>query len=502
MKGAERIFIALVVLILLSPTVLAEQTVKSIDIPLKYEQYSLANNIYYRNVTINPPDGISEIESIEFTLDGDFLSGTDVSGGILAGDTPVLCNPVTWKIPTWNVDNYHITFDCTDLVGNWKGSEEPLQFVWISDNIAGNIKPRVKMTYYNEPKASISVMGTEYQTGDDATLFLQLLDENKYPITNSSCFLTLLYPNKTIMIQDSLMVNSNTEGLYYKELTVPDIIGVYMASAKCYIPTLTYNVTTDITQTEGWESGDFCGGTGWSETCWANDDTGGSSIDAGDQHTGTYCLRLINSERYVHRGFNALEEEEVNVSFWAKVNSYEVGDESYFQFWDGSWKTIYEFNSTISDNTYHHYSFLLTADYYNIGNNQIQFITNPLVGTADYIYIDDIIIISGDREYYFINDTQYQVVRGSGEMHVSGLIEDIWTYTSRTLTDYNQSLIWSKLTTVIGQNNQIIALVNGLNNVSVADIWSYTGTVSSPLLSQVVQAVWQYTARYTHGIII
>lgn len=85
-------------------------------------------------------------------------------------------------------------------------------------------------------KVDINVQGTEYQVGDSGTVFLQLV-EDFYPIINGTCYLTLYYPNKTIFINRTLMsFISNSDGIYYHDFIVPNITGVYIASAVCEYP--------------------------------------------------------------------------------------------------------------------------------------------------------------------------------------------------------------------------------------------------------------------------
>jgi hypothetical protein len=82
----------------------------------------------------------------------------------------------------------------------------------------------------------IEFFGTEYNTNENATVWLQLL-RNYQPIDNSSCYITAYYPNKTIFLNNTLMFYLiNSDGLYYYDLITPDVTGVYMLSARCNIP--------------------------------------------------------------------------------------------------------------------------------------------------------------------------------------------------------------------------------------------------------------------------
>lgn len=82
----------------------------------------------------------------------------------------------------------------------------------------------------------IDIYGTEYQVGDDATVFLQLT-YHYLPINNGSCYIDVYYPNKTIFLNETPMYYlMNSQGIYYKDFVVPNVIGVYIVSAICEYP--------------------------------------------------------------------------------------------------------------------------------------------------------------------------------------------------------------------------------------------------------------------------
>ena len=114
-----------------------------------------------------------------------------------------------------------------------------------------------------------------------------------------------------------------------------------------------------------------------------------------------------------------------------------------------------------------------------------------------------------NRTLTFYNQTQiwneFNTVKSNQNnivVQIGNVPSNVWSYSNRSLTDYNQTQIWSRFDTIESQNTNIINLINALNDISVADVWSYTGNVNSILLNRFSQAIWNYTARYTHGIII
>jgi hypothetical protein len=92
-------------------------------------------------------------------------------------------------------------------------------------------------------KVTLEFSGTEYNAGDNGTVFLQLLNNSGFPVNNGYCYLTIYYPNKTIMLNNTFMTYQlNSDGIYYYDLIIPQQLGVYILSAKCdYYINLTYN---------------------------------------------------------------------------------------------------------------------------------------------------------------------------------------------------------------------------------------------------------------------
>jgi hypothetical protein len=92
---------------------------------------------------------------------------------------------------------------------------------------------------YDTKTGSMSIHGTEYNIGDSATVFLQLMDSQGQFINTGSCVLDIYYPNQPNLthaqyIYDAPMIyKTGSDGLYFYDLTVPSVAGVYMLSATC-----------------------------------------------------------------------------------------------------------------------------------------------------------------------------------------------------------------------------------------------------------------------------
>jgi hypothetical protein len=86
-------------------------------------------------------------------------------------------------------------------------------------------------------RASVHVGGTEYVIGDDAKVWLQLLDGSSAPMNNMACFSRIYFPNGTVFIDYVLLQYlAGSDGIYFHDFTAPDAEGVYMVSTYCRVP--------------------------------------------------------------------------------------------------------------------------------------------------------------------------------------------------------------------------------------------------------------------------
>lgn len=331
---------------------------------------------------------------------------------------------------------------------------------------------------------TINVKGTEYQVGDMATIFLQLLDENKQPVSNSSCFMSIWYPNKAIWVNNSLMSNLGTDGIYYYDTVAPINLGVYMVSAYCYIPSIILN-ETNISY-DGFECGGFNCGYGWLNSSW---DTSGSIIITTDNNPiGTYHTRLRNANAYMDRYFNMSADEynnydDVKLEFSVKTRGWENSDYGDVNVYDayGDYHTIREWWNGEDDNIYRTYSFnLKEAQYTNVTGCGFFMDGNA---DNDRMFVDEVRLVGYD--YIVGNESEYQIVRGSGEIHVgnitfSGNITANLTETNNLIINTNSTIynetqqiqvnqqeiynfIQTMNTTMVDNQNYIISLINNVS---------------------------------------
>lgn len=97
----------------------------------------------------------------------------------------------------------------------------------------------VGMTYTNgksiiEDKTSMAMIShTEYKSGETGQIVARIVDFQGNPIV-SSCYATIIMPNKTAFVTNQSMSVSNIAGNYYKTFTTPSAEGVYEYQATCY----------------------------------------------------------------------------------------------------------------------------------------------------------------------------------------------------------------------------------------------------------------------------
>lgn len=502
-----------VMLVFMMGTVLADQTVKTIDIPLGFSALTVPDELVSYNFTIDSPDGIADVISLEFTVKADLLAGAKVYGGILFNEDVIFCDPSEWSVPPWNVDNYEMTFDCTSLLPqdfDWDSvADTSITFAFMNDNFAGNVKPRVRMTYYNKPKTTIDVFGTEYQVGDNATVWVQLLDDDKQPINNALCHFDIYYPDKTVFINDGTLLHLiGSDGLYYNDFIVSNQTGVYMVSVYCdFVHGINYSISEQDSMV-------------YSQAPTTN--YGNDTSFAVGYVFGTYPLY-----GYVQFNISQITQDPDNIS---SVNMYlydsgNLGSNHVIKASriTGSWNEsnlTYNNRPTVDSFIYD------TAEVNNIGwfswditdlakswlngtySNHGVFLneTLPAGGSFNYssFYSKEFGGGNVPKLMVIYNMTEYITeVKGSGELHVTGYFNDlnntignltvsvnvseisesVWNYPSRNLTYINFSEVISRIdsldVSMAGNFSQVLAYLVEINstvhitNDTVYDIWSF-----------------------------
>ena len=272
----------------------------------------------------------------------------------------------------------------------------------------------------------MEIWGTEYAIGENAKIWLQLLDEDSHPIENSTCMITTWFPNNTFMFNQTPMSYLD-EGIHYKNFVVPNVLGVYPQTAICSVPQLVANFSTTNYTTlsfDDFETGDGFGGYGW-VTDWGFDSNSYCSVSSINIPIGNYHIRCTGVDGEAFRISVPIVSKEANISFWAKFDGLESGDNYYFEQYiplNSTWNTLKSWSDGDDDDIYRRYEYLLTNEV-EVG---ILFRIRAEAGSGDYGYFDNISIkVPEFLGYYEVNGTEYQYIFGSGEIHVSDPLSNL-----------------------------------------------------------------------------
>ena len=134
-------------------------------------------------------------------------------------------------------------------------------------------------------------------------------------------------------------------------------------------------IAANITVCKGWEviasddfeSGGWTGGNGWLDD-WSPSGTS-SVTTSGVPYEGTYHLLLSSNDGYARRSVDLSIVPSARLQFWAKVDSFEGGEEAYCYISpDGiDWTQVYYWDNTYDDNTYYPFDIDLSA--YDLSSN-------------------------------------------------------------------------------------------------------------------------------------
>lgn len=315
---------------------------------------------------------------------------------------------------------------------------------------------------YDNPVRQTLVHGTEYNSGENGTIFVQILEDNQ-GVSDAVCDLSVYYPNKTFFIDDTMTYLNSSNGLYYYDFIVPNDLGVYMVESTCNVPREDRgNVTTffgDIDSVyhlinasgdnDFYDFGTFGG---------ANEVCSLGFIDVPDQFGGDIrtIYNITNMYLYLKTG-GATPTVRIRVNI--STENTQTAQNTLI--------TVLEANHTLSG----------TSTPYLMPN----YTSEIILGQHELLRIQVCIYKEGSAVHFFLdygnsypsNFTRYigglnisQIVqyRGSGEVHVteaftgnislgnvsvivnsSAIANEIWNYSSRTLTDYNTTELYIEL---------------------------------------------------------
>jgi predicted nucleic acid-binding Zn-ribbon protein len=196
---------------------------------------SMSQNVNYTyNVIINPPDGISSVKSAILTFDM-WINPTRTFYVVV---NKTACNTQYYQVTTTyaGAGRAVATFDCSNAIN--RTGRYNITY-WVVGGNIGSSTAWLDLTYMNNPTGDMKVGGTEYSIGDYATIFLQLTDNENLPVNNGACYLDVYYPSypnsshEQFLFNAPMLYKNNSDGLYFYDMYIPNITGVYMLSASC-----------------------------------------------------------------------------------------------------------------------------------------------------------------------------------------------------------------------------------------------------------------------------
>jgi hypothetical protein len=227
---------------------------------------SMSQNVNYSyEVSVFPPDGVSEVKSAVLNFDM-WINPTRTFFAWVDG---VPCNNPSYLVSTTFASSGRGVprFDCSNVIN--RSGVYNVTFRVQGGNV-GSSTAWLDLTYMNNPLGTVQVFGTEYRSGDAGKTFLQLLDSQRMPVVNATCKVRGYNPDTTLWFDYSLMaapVGNNSDGLYYYDFIAPSLEGVYMLAAYCVVPQLNQTIWFD-----DFESLGFAGGLGnWASDWWRSD---------------------------------------------------------------------------------------------------------------------------------------------------------------------------------------------------------------------------------------
>ena len=236
----KKLIILSFIFIILAFFIYADQTVKTIEIPIGFGNNVPGGNAVFKTINLQLPDNINQSVYAVLKLTGDYLNNTMLIDMVNVSGIITNCTP-TISSPNINVYNYHTEVDCSNAFSNYKGG--PVGFGFYGNKTVTNIFGSLQLTYYNNPFGTLQLSGTEYSPGDPGTIFIQLRDAQGLPINNGNCYLNIYNPQingtHSVSIANAPMLNlannisGSNDGIYFYDLVVPSTLGIYMLSAKC-----------------------------------------------------------------------------------------------------------------------------------------------------------------------------------------------------------------------------------------------------------------------------
>ena len=222
-------------LLVITPQIYAVEPIITVDLPNYFTTSMTPDSWYYKNVDLSEYYHM-DLSSFEVSLTADYPAISEIT--VKVGN--VLCRPNIWTTPNTTSLNYKATFDCTNYFSDGTINNNLVVIAYKVDNGASNMKPRIKLSYYQEPETNFNVLGTYYEVGDNAKVIAQLSQDGE-AVNNATCFASIYHPDNTPHVRNTFMENiDNSDGLYVYEMIIPrteehleNPVGVWAVSVVC-----------------------------------------------------------------------------------------------------------------------------------------------------------------------------------------------------------------------------------------------------------------------------
>ena len=278
-------------------------------------------------------------------------------------------------------------------------------------------------------QTAMSIFGTEYQVGDDARTFLQLVEAD-VPVENATCLLDVFYPDLT-PFQTNAPMNYHDNGLYYYDYVVPNATGVFMMNVFCHYITETssFNASSFNIVTGNLEHG------GVVDLTYKRDDQRLKIKDVGDELEVNFSF-LVNSTNSLELMLFFEGKLKYRNDFPAS-NGYLV-----FSIFNGSSGEWFNLSNTLlgqrggADQTINNWLGGINVSNLLVGDELFVKLKAFNGLELDKIEIDYLKLFTEEHIVTPITD-----IRGGGEVHVSDYVSDLEDVISNIPININTSFI-------------------------------------------------------------
>jgi len=421
------------------------------------------NNNYSFIVNVNPPDGISSVKSAIISFDVYMTPSVNFTVWVNGS----LCNTQFFYISTTfsGAGQGRIKFDCSNRItkaGTYNVTLRP------SGANIGSINGWLDLTYMNNPLGSFKAYGTEYQIGQNGTLFIKLLDNNELPINTGFCSITAYYPNKTIKFMDNSPTTFLENGLYYKDFFVPNTEGLYIAYANCVYND---NVYRYVPSEDCRYDGNIAGGTSPQPLTFSEVDCVGFQTTAG----GTYQNFTYN---YTSIGLiNLSAISQIDVNWVGQVGAANVNIQIYdwnASVWDSLGTSLASTGITLSCGNNVYITRVRSQNFTSYVRNNTVKVRIFRSGSAA--------MITDSMEIIFHNNGSVVAsLKGSSEIHVNNFFNG----SVNLSVNLNSTQLGSILSAIASVNQTLnTTIVNYLVQIN-GTVFNINGTEYNSLLSAI-----------------